>query len=264
MTEKTPRETAKAAAGTKGQYDVARLPPKMLRGKLAPDSFTLDGIEWRLEKHLKADFFASTGRYAAPDGRRACYKHFHTERYLIFPLGWAGRFMCRREMSFYRQLSGVEGIPALLGQADESTLVHQWVDGADLLDRRGNVPDDFFDRLEKLTAELHARGVAYVDMNKPDNVIVGDDGRPYLVDFQISFRRPRQSWRLLSRWLFHILSREDRYHVRKLKRKMRPDLMTDEERAASYRRSFLLNIHRKFAHPFQRVRRWVLTRLGAR
>jgi predicted Ser/Thr protein kinase len=253
-----------AANPVRGQYDVARIPPKMLRGKLAPDSFELDGVTWRLEKHLKADFFASTGRYVAPDGRRVCYKHFHTERYLIFPLGWAGRYMCRREMGFYRLLSGVEGIPELVGRHGRSTLVHQWIDGADLLDRRGDVPDDFFDRLAALTDDLHARGVAYVDMNKPDNVLVGDDGRPYLVDFQISFRRPPQRWRLVGRWLFKVLCREDRYHVCKLKRKMRRDLMSPEELASSYRRSWLLSVHRKFAHPFQRVRRWLLTKLGAR
>ena len=264
MAEDRPNDDAARPAPPKGQYDVARIPPRMLRGRLAPESFDLDGVTWRLEKQLKADFFASTGRYLAPDGRRACYKHFHTERYLVLPLGWAGRYMCRREMAFYRLLAGVEGIPALIGQADASTLVHQWIDGADLLERRGNVPDDFFDHLEKLAERLHARGVAYVDMNKPDNVIVGDDGRPYLVDFQISFRCPKQAWRLFGRRLFKVLCREDRYHVRKLKRKMRPDLMTPEELAASYRRSLLLGLHRKFAHPFQRLRRWLLTKLGAR
>ena len=248
----------------KGQYEVARIPPRMLRGALAPESFELEGVTYRLEAHLKADFFAATGRYVGSDGRRVCYKHFHTEPYLFVPLGWAGRLMCRREIRFYRLLAGVEGIPGLVGGHGDSTLVHEWIDGADLLDRRDEAPDDFFDRLEALTEALHARGVAYVDMNKPDNVILGDDGRPYLVDFQISFRQPRQRWRLVGRWLFRILCREDRYHVRKLKRKMRRDLMTPEELAASYRRSFLLSVHRKIAHPFQRLRRWVLTKLGAR
>lgn len=255
---------AKTPNATKGQYDVARIPPKMLRGKLAPSEFELDGVHYTLEKHLKADFFASTGRYMGSNGQRVCYKHFHTERYLLIPLGWAGRYMCRREIRFYRLLADVPGVPALVGRHGESTLVHAWVEGADLLDRRDQVPDDFFDQLEKLTEELHARGVAYVDMNKPDNVLAGDDGRPHLVDFQISFRQPRQKWRLFGRWLFRVLCREDRYHVRKLKRKMRRDLTSPEELAASYRRSRLLSIHRLFAHPFQRLRRWLLTKLGAR
>ena len=124
-----------SAGPTKGQYEVARIPPRMLRGQLVPDEFDLDGVSWRLERHLKADFFAATGRYLADDGRRACLKHFHTEPYLGVPLGWAGRYMCRREMRFYRHLEGVEGVPALIGQRGSSGLVHEWIDGADLLDR---------------------------------------------------------------------------------------------------------------------------------
>jgi len=252
-----------ASPAAKGQYDVARLPPRMLRGRLCPESFDLGGVTWRLEKDLKADFFAATGRYVAPDGRRACLKHYHTEPFMGILLGWAGRLMCRREVGFYRLLARVPGIPRLLGRRGTSAFIHQWIDGTDLLDRSDRVPDDFFDRLDRLVRDLHARGVAYVDMNKPDNVLAGDDGRPYLVDFQISLRRPAR-WNLPGRWLFAVLCREDLYHVRKLKRKFRRDLMSEAELAASYERSGLLSVHRVFAHPFQRLRRWVLERLGAR
>ena len=257
----------------KGQYDVARIPPRSLRGKLCPDRFEVEGVTYTLEKHLKHDFFASTGCYLGDNGQRVCLKRFHTESFLLIPLGWSGRYMCNREIRFYRHLADVEGIPALVGKLGSSGLVHQWVEGCDLLDYAAKgadpepaekVPDNFFDRLEQLTVDLHHRGVAYVDLNKPDNVLVGDDGRPYLVDFQISFRRPRRRWNLPGRWLFNVLCREDLYHVRKLKRKFRRDLMDDEELRRSYDRSLLLSFHRKFAHPFQKLRRWVLTKLGAR
>jgi serine/threonine protein kinase len=263
-----------AKSSHKGQYDVARLPPKMIRGRLAPDSFELDGHAYRLEKHLKADFFAATGRYADESGRRVCLKHFHTESFWLIPLGWAGRYMCNREIGFYRHLEDVQGVPALVGKLGTSGMVHEWIEGCDLLDvrreeqaeggSRAAVSDTFFDELEALALELHSRGVAYVDLNKPDNVLVGDDGRPYLVDFQISFRQPRQRWRLFGRWLFKVLTREDLYHVRKLKRKFRRDLMSPEEIERSYQRSFILSAHRRIAPTFQRVRRWVLRKLGAR
>ena len=248
----------------KGQYEVARIPPRMLRGKLVPERFELAGVEYALEKHLKADFFAATGRYVDAAGRRVCLKHFHTESWLGLPLGWAGRYMCRREMGFYRHLAGVEGVPGLVGQVGASGMVHEWVEGCDLLDCAEPVPDDFFERLEQLVGRLHERGVAYVDLNKPDNVLVGENGRPHLVDFQISYRFPAARWRLFGRSLFRQLAHEDLYHIRKLKRKFRRDLMTAEEIEQSYERSWVLGVHRKFAHPFQQVRRWVLTRLGAR
>ncbi len=275
MSTETTVKSSKSSA-RKGQYDVARLPPKMIRGNLAPDSFQLDGVNYRLERHLKADFFAATGRYCDQNGRRVCLKHFHTESFWLVPLGWAGRYMCNREIRFYRHLADVRGIPGLVGKLGSSGMVHEWIEGCDLLDvarpngeddgdsQRSGVRDDFFDNLEALTHELHARDVAYVDLNKPDNVLVGDDGRPYLVDFQISYRRPRQKWRILGQWLFRVLAREDMYHVRKLKRKFRRDLMSPEEIERSYQRSLILSLHRKIAPTFQRVRRWILTRLGAR
>jgi len=266
-------EPGETTSKQKGQYEVARIPPRILRGKLVPEEFELAGVLYRLEKRLKHDFFASTGRYVDEGGRRVCLKHFHTEPCLGIPLAWSGRYMCNREMRFYRHLAEVEGVPALVGKLGDSGMVHAWVDGCDLLDvemeaweggRRAKVPEDFFDRLERLARELHDRGVAYVDLNKPDNVLVGDDGGPYLVDFQISYRRPEGRWGGAGRWLFRQLVREDLYHVRKLKRKFRRDLMTEDELARSYERSTLLSIHRVFAHPFQRMRRWVLTKLGAR
>lgn len=268
------KEITAKTSSRKGQYDVARLPPKMIRGNLAPEGFELDGVAYRLEKHLKADFFAATGRYIDDAGRRVCLKHFHTESFWLLPLGWAGLYMCNREIGFYRYLADVTGIPGLVGKLGTSGMVHEWVDGCDLLDvpqvetegggRRALVSDEFFDQLEALARELHDRGVAYVDLNKPDNVLAGDDGRPHLVDFQISFRRPRQKWRIFGQWLFKVLSREDLYHVRKLKRRFRRDLMSAEEIERSYERSFLLSAHRKVAPTFQRVRRWILTKLGAR
>jgi hypothetical protein len=108
--------------------------------------------------------------------------------------------------------------------------------------------------------------MAYVDANKPDNVIVGLDGRPVLVDFQISWA-PRPAWgpvEWVKRRLLAVLQREDLYHVRKLKRRYRPDQMTAEEADASRRRSRILNLHRLLAAPLRDLRRRFLEWLGAR
>jgi len=243
-----------------------RVPKRILRGKMPRERFELGGRTYRLEKVLKQDFFAATGRYVGDDGRRVCLKHYHMEPWFGFPLDWAGRLMADREVRHYRLLADLPNVPPLMGRVGKSAFVHAWVEGNDLLDQSDRLPDDFFDRLEWLLKAVHARGMAYVDMNKPDNVLVDVAGRPVLIDFQISWV-PRRSWGLLGwakRRFLRALQREDLYHVGKLKRRYRPDLMTAEERKSSRRRSWVLNLHRLVGAPLRDLRRKFLEWVGAR
>jgi hypothetical protein len=157
---------------------------------------SLAGRTYTLQQVLKHDFFAVTARYAGPDGEPVCLKHYHTEPWLGCPLEWAGRLMADREVRHYRRLADLGSVPQLVGRVGKSSFAHAWVEGNDLLDRKDRLPDDFFDRLEALVRAIHARGMAYVDMNKPDNVLVGADGRPVLIDFQISWAPRPSRWRL--------------------------------------------------------------------
>ena len=243
-----------------------RVPKRILRGKMPREAFDLGGRTYRLEKVLKQDFFAATGRYAGPDGERVVLKHYHTEPWLGMGLEWAGRRMADREVRHYRMLQDLPNVPRFLGRVGKSAFVHAWVAGCDLLDRTEKVPDDFFDRLEGLLSAIHARGMAYVDMNKPDNVLVADDGRPVLIDFQISWAPRPSPWPLgaVKRRLLAMLQEADRFHVGKLKRLYRGDLMTPEERAASKRPPWFLRIHRVFGAPLRDLRRRVLEWVGAR
>ncbi|MGB2937563.1 MAG: hypothetical protein WBD05_05110 [Phycisphaerae bacterium] len=243
-----------------------RVPKRILRGGPARESFELNSRAYHLEKVLKHDFFAVTGRYVGPDGRRVVLKHYHAEPWLGWPLDWAGRLMARREVRHYRLLQGLSNVPRLLGRVGKSAFVHEWVEGNDLLDRKQPAPDNFFDHLESLVHKIHARGMAYIDMNKPDNVLVGTDGRPALIDFQISWapRPSRGPLGRLKRRLLQVFQHEDLYHVRKLKRQYRRDLMTPEEIEASYRRTWILNLHRLVGAPLRDLRRKFLEWVGAR
>jgi len=243
-----------------------RVPKRILRGRMPRPAFTLAGRTYRLEKTLKQDFFAATGRYVGPDGERVVLKHYHTEPWLGCPLAWAGRLMADREVRHYRLLQDTGGVPRLLGRVGKSAFVHAWVEGTDLLDRRHPVPDDFFDRLDALVAAVHRRQMAYVDMNKPDNVLASADGRPMLIDFQISWapRLERGLLRGLKRRLLTILQEADRYHVRKLQRKYRPDLMTPADRAAANHPPWFLRMHRLVGAPLRDLRRKFLEWVGSR
>ena len=243
-----------------------RVPKRILRGKWARESFEIAGRTYRLEKVLKHDFFAVTARYLGPEGEPVCLKHYHTEPWLGCPLDWAGRLMAAREARHYRLLQDTGAVPRLLGRVGASALAHAWVEGNDLLDQKDRLPDDFFDRLEALVRAVHARGMAYVDMNKPDNVLVTTDGRPVLIDFQISWA-PRPSWGpvgRVKRRLLALLQEADLHHVRKLKRRYRADLVTPEERAAGSRRPWFLNLHRAVGAPLRDLRRRFLEWVGSR
>jgi len=246
--------------------ETGRVPKRILRGKWAAPSFALAGRTYTLQQVLKHDFFAVTARYAGPDGEPVCLKHYHTEPWLGCPLEWAGRLMADREVRHYRRLADLRSVPQLVGRVGKSSFAHAWVEGNDLLDRKDRLPDDFFDRLEELVRTIHARGMAYVDMNKPDNILVGRDGRPALVDFQISWAPRPSRWPLapVKRRLLAMFQEADIYHVRKLKRLYRPDLMTPDERAASYRRPWFLSIHRAVAAPLRDLRRKFLEWVGSR
>ena len=243
-----------------------RIPKRILRGGPARPTFELGGRTYRLEKVLKHDFFTVTARYRDPDGRPVCLKHYHTEPWFGWPLEWAGRLMADREVRHYRLLQDLENVPRLLGRIGSSAFAHAWVEGHDLLDQKDLLPDDFFDRLESLLRAIHDRGMAYVDANKPDNVLVARDGRPVLIDFQISWA-PRLGPGPLGRLKRRILAmfqEADLYHARKLKRLYRPDLLTPEERAASYRRPWFLDLHRFVGAPLRDLRRKFLEWVGSR
>jgi len=102
------------------------------------------------------------------------------------------RVLLHREERALAALSGLSDVPALASADDlpvvpegELALVRAYVDGAPL-HRCERLPLDFFERLEELVRELHARGVAHNDLHKEQNIVVGLDGRPALIDFQLA------------------------------------------------------------------------------
>jgi hypothetical protein len=216
-----------------------------------PGSFENDGVTYRLTRSVKHDFFAATGFYADDAGKKAVLKMGRTACFLKLPMKWVGRFLCRREMRFYRKLQDLPGIPRLLGMVGDTGFVHEYVEGRPLAKDRP-VPDGFFDRLEELLAELHRRGIAYVDTNKPENILLGDDGLPHLIDFQISWDSP---------FFLPRMQREDFYHILKHKKRLRPDELTEEELKRVNDKSWLIRLHRTVTRPYFLVRRRMFRRL---
>ena len=225
-----------------------------------PESFTIDGVTYRLTQTIKHDFFAATGFYADDAGRRAVLKMGRTADYAGIPLEWLGRWLCSRELRFYRKLADVPNVPAVLGTVGATGFVHAYAEGRPL-GKDCQIPDGFFQKLQDLMAEIHRRGIAYVDTNKPQNILLGDDGLPHLIDFQISYDLHDLGNWPWSRWLLRRFQREDMYHVLKHKRKLRRDETTPEELAAAEQQSWLIRLHRFIFKPYFLIRRRTFKRL---
>ncbi len=223
-----------------------------------PDVVTLSGTQFRFAKLFKHDFFAATAVYESQDSK-AIVKFGRQASFFGFPLSWIGRFLAWRECTICEALADMPEVPTSLGRFIPTAFAHDFIEGQHLA-KGMDVPDDFFDRLSDAIDRLHARGLAYVDLEKRQNVIVSTEGKPYLIDFQISWYWPAKYGGELFpvRWLRKQFQNGDRYHLLKLRRRIRPDQLTPEQLAASYRKPRAVRIHRFLAAPFLAIRRTLL------
>jgi len=225
-----------------------------------PRAFTLNGSTWRLTREVKHDFWAATGFYDNDAGQRVVLKASRAQDFAGLPLTWVGRWLRNRELRMYLKLDGMSNVPRVLGTIGPTGFIMQFVK-ARPLPSVGRVPDGFFNELRALIHEIHRRGIAYVDMNKRANILVGDDGRPYLVDFQISWDLHGLGNHALNRRLLTWLQREDLYHLAKHHARLRPDELSAEERGRYRRRSALIRFHRFITKPWFGFRRRTMHRL---
>lgn len=226
-----------------------------------PATVRLRDGTYGLVEVLKHDFFAATALYDGPGGR-VVVKFGRRQSLFGLPLGWVGRWLCEHERGAYRLLADVPGVPRVLEADAPDLLAHEYIPGGPL-DPARPPPDTFFPALERLVAAIHARGMAYVDLEKRSNIIMDEQGRPWLVDFQISWCWPGRYWARTppARWLLSQLQRGDRYHLLKHWRRLRPDQLTAEQLEASRRRPWAVGGHTRLTRPLTLLRRWLLRRL---
>ena len=153
------------------------------------------------------------------DGRPIVLKDFA-------PRPWPVRFLLGpwqlgREARAYETLQGLRGTPAFLGRVDRQAIALEYVPGRTLASLRpGDLPVPFFDRLDLLLDEIHARGVAHGDLHRHD-VLAGPGGEPCIVDFSTSVTAGQgaSAW---TRFLFDQMRRADGRSVAKIRRRLLP------------------------------------------
>lgn len=126
--------------------------------------------------------------------------------------------LLRRERRALARLEGMPAVPRLAdarwnaGVADGEASTRSWLEG-EPLSRTPTLPENFFELLAELVRAMHARGVCHNDLHKEQNVLVGPDGRPALVDFQLA------SAHRVGSWLWRSRASEDLRHVEKHRRR---------------------------------------------
>jgi len=226
-----------------------------------PERIRVESGEYEHRETLKHTFYAATGLYVRGE-ERAVIKLGRSTSFFGLPLGWAGRWLVRRELELYRRVDDIPGVPRCLGSHGEYAFGHAYVEGHPM--RRSEiVPEPFFPQLERLVEEIHRREIAYVDLSKPENILVGDDGRPWLIDFGIAWHWPSAERRrgvkrllpgFVGRFVLRHLQEADRFHMLKHWRRAAPETLTPERMAfASTRRGFI-RAHGLIRKPWRRFR----------
>jgi predicted Ser/Thr protein kinase len=132
-----------------------------------------------------------------------------------------GRWMIARELAALRRLAGVPGVPFDVARVDAHALCYRFIDG-DTLKRsdRAKLTTEFFVRLETLVSEMHARGVAHLDIRYGANVLCSSASEPFLIDYQSHI-----STRWLPRSLRRLAERVDDSGVYKHWRRYSPETL---------------------------------------
>jgi hypothetical protein len=189
------------------------------------DALRIAGIDYSVVRILKEDAYALTLLCQGPVGKVVLKR----SRFLWFgflrPPRFLERFLARKEISNYRRVDGISGVPRFLGEVGPDSHLHEWIEGTTLNVYEERVKDTFFDDLDRIVADVHARDLAYVDLAKDENIVVSEEGDPYLIDFQVcsDFGAARGPLAPVRRWLGRKLQREDRYHLLKHRHRYRPD-----------------------------------------
>ena len=151
---------------------------------LTVESLTLSDLLERKVATLRKPSSTRPALYRIEVGNaRAVVKDYSVNRRVFRNL--IGRFLIWREKKAYRRLKGLEGVPALYGVVEGLALVLEEIQGRSIegLDKEVRLPVQFFEALGDLVEKIHRRGLCHCDLKRAANVLVGNQGQPYIIDW---------------------------------------------------------------------------------
>ena len=169
-------------------------------------------------------------------GVKAVIKDFHYNGFWYKNI--VGRFLVWRESKAYRRLKGLKGVPVFFRTIDGLALVVKEIPGTDIETQNvmENLDDGFYNDLKVLIKNIHKRGLAHCDLKRAPNIMKGDDGKPYIVDWAAVVSISELRFFPLS-LIYGRFLQDDLNAVTKLKLKYRPESVSPEEKDLYMQRS---------------------------
>lgn len=236
-----------------------------------PEQVTVGGATYQRAEILKHDSWAATAIYGNEAQERIICKFNRNAPLFGIPLTWIGRVLAAREARFLRQLADVETVPNDLGQVScngrllPNAIARGYIDGEPMRVKQ-KIDPRIFDELFELVQTMHKRDMAYVDLHKLENIIIGRNGRPYLIDFQVCFglsaRWPGNG--KFAKYCLAKLQEIDVYHLNKHLTRCLPGTLTAEQLRQKSTIPAFIRVHRFFAVPLRTARRKLLVLIGVR
>lgn len=165
-----------------------------------------------------------------------------------------------RECKALTRLDSVECVPKLLGKPSARAFLMTYHESEQITRLQKHQPEwpVFFDELRRAIDEIHAAGVAHNDLRNPTNTLVGADGKPILVDLVACFCRG-QSWNIINLWLFNKFTQVDLSAITKIKGRLAPQLLDENDLAAEQIAGKFGMVARSFGQWVRRVSRRIFT-----
>ena len=147
--------------------------------------FTRAELEQGPRRRLSEGRWANAVLYRFEHGGTSwVVKDFGSRSFLVRNL--IGRLLVRREVGGLRRVDGIAGAPSGAFRVDAHALAYRFVPGLTLRrTAKAAIGPDYFPLLARELRDMHGSArLVHLDLRNADNILVGDDGTPSLLDFQ--------------------------------------------------------------------------------
>ena len=221
---------------------------------LMVESLTLSNLPEKRIATLRKPSSTRPALYRIEEGNaRAVVKDYSVNRWVFRNL--IGRFLIWREKKAYQRLKGLKGVAALYGVVGGLALVLEEIHGISLegLEKKEKLPAEFFEALRDLVERVHRRGLCHCDLKRAANVLVGDDGSPYIIDWSAAILEKEFKF-FPARLIYRRFMLDDRHAVIKFQLRHCPEAIEPEDLRRYQERSAPERAVRKLR---DRARRWL-------
>ena len=170
------------------------------------------------------------------NGLRAVVKDYSPNGF--FYRNIIGRFLVWREAKAYGRLRGLKGVPTLYRVIGGLALVVEEIPGKSIerLEKEKRLSGNFFKELRTLVEEVHKRGLAHCDLKRAPNILLGDDHKPYIVDWSAAILEREFRWFPLNH-IYRRFLRDDLNGIIKVQLRHCPESISPAEKRRYYHRS---------------------------